>query len=315
MQQRILGQQGLVVAEIGYGTMGTAIGYGPSDDTESIGAIRRAFELGTTHFDTARMYGWGDGEKLLGAAVAPFRDEITVATKFGIEFEPGRGFVPDSSPDKIRRVVDDSLRNLDVDHIDVLYQHLPDPNVPVEEVVGVMKEYVDAGKVRYLGLSNTDAEGVRRAHSVHPISVLQAEYSIFAHESETFFPVLEELGIGLVAYSPLARGFLGGSVEPRTAYTADDFRQFIPWWAPENFAANVDIVRELTRLAQSKGATLSQLALAWLLARKDYVVPIPGSRNTNRVAQNIAASELVLTETDLDRIAELAPNGGVGGSA
>lgn len=315
MQQRALGQQGLAVAEIGYGAMGTAIGYGPSDDTESISAIRRAFELGTTHFDTARMYGMGEGEKLLGAAIAPFRDEITIATKFGLELDPARGFVPDSRPEQIRKVVDDSLRNLDVDSIDLLYQHIHDPNVPVEDVVGVMKEYVDAGKVRYLGLSNTDTDSIRKAHAVHPISVLQTEYSIFARESEELFPVLEELGIGLIAYSPLARGFLSGAVQPRSAYAADDFRQFIGWWAPENYDANVHLVEELTSLAESKDATLSQLALAWLLARKDYIVPIPGSRNPGRVAENVAAAELVLTETDLARIDELASTGGVGSRA
>ena len=315
MKLRTLGREGLTVSAIGYGAMGTATGYGPSDDTESIAAIRRAFELGTTHFDTARMYGWGEGEKLLGAAVAPFRDEITIATKFGIESDPARGFVPDSRPGHIRKVVDDSLRNLNVDSIDLLYQHLHDPSVPVEEVVGVMKEYVDAGKVRYLGLSNTNADSIRKAHAVHPISVLQTEYSIFARESEALLPVIEELGIGLVAYSPLARGFLSGAVQPRSANSADDFRQFIGWWAPENYDANVHIAEELTDIAAAKDATLSQLALAWLLAQKDYIVPIPGSRNPSRVAQNIAAAELVLTDTDLARITELVPNGGVGSRA
>ena len=315
MKLRTLGREGLTVSAIGYGAMGTATGYGPSDDTESIAAIRRAFELGTTHFDTARMYGWGEGEKLLGAAVAPFRDEITIATKFGIESDPARGFVPDSRPGHIRKVVDDSLRNLNVDSIDLLYQHLHDPSVPVEEVVGVMKEYVDAGKVRYLGLSNTNADSIRKAHAVHPISVLQTEYSIFARESEALLPVIEEIGIGLVAYSPLARGFLSGAVQPRSAYSADDFRQLIGWWAPENYDANVHIAEELTDIAAAKDATLSQLALAWLLAQKDYIVPIPGSRNPSRVAQNIAAAELVLTDTDLARITELVPNGGVGSRA
>lgn len=293
--------------------MGTAIGYGPADDTESIAAIRKAHDLGVTHFDTARMYGWGDGERLLGTALAPVREEVTIATKFGIEPDPAGMFRADSRPERIRKVVDDSLRNLGVDHIDVLYQHLHDPDVPVEDVVGVMREYVNAGKVKYLGLSNTTPENVRRAHAVHPISVLQAEYSIFARQSEAFFGVLEELGIGLVAYSPLARGFLSGAVKPRDQYAADDFRQYIPWWAPEHFDANVAITIELTRLARSKGATLSQLALAWLLATKDYIVPIPGSRSPERVARNIAAAELKLTSDDLDRIDEIVPTGGIGG--
>jgi aryl-alcohol dehydrogenase-like predicted oxidoreductase len=311
MQQRTLGRQGLTASALGYGAMGTATGYGPTDDTESIAAIRRAHDLGVAHFDTAEMYGWGAGEKLLGTALAPIRDEVTIATKFG--FTPSFG--QDSRPEHIREVVDASLRNLRVESIDLLYQHVHDPDVPVEDVVGVMKGFVDAGKVKYLGLSNTSPENVRRAHAVHPISVLQTEYSIFARESEAFFPVLEELGIGLVAYSPLARGFLSGAVKPRDQYAADDFRQRIGWWKPENYDANVEITRQLTELASSKGATLSQLALAWLLARKDYIVPIPGSRNADRVAANVAAADITLTAAELTRIDEIAPDGGIGGRA
>ncbi|WP_084106018.1 aldo/keto reductase [Demequina sp. NBRC 110056] len=307
MEQRTLGRQGLTVSAIGYGAMGTAVGYGPTDDTESIAAIRAAHDLGVTHFDTAEMYGWGVGEQLLGTALAPIRDQVTIATKFG--FTPT--FAPNSQLEHVRSVVDNSLRNLGVDHIDVLYQHVHDPAVPVEDVVGVMKEYVDAGKVKYLGLSNTTPDNVRLAHAVHPISVVQTEYSIFARQSENFFPVLEELGIGFVAYSPLARGFLSGATKPRSEYGPDDFRQHIPWWAPENYAANVAIVDQLTELAASKGATLAQLAIAWLLAQKDYIVPIPGSRNAARVAQNITSAGLVITDADLVRIAEIAPNGGV----
>ncbi|MFF4835308.1 aldo/keto reductase [Streptomyces sp. NPDC001315] len=308
MQQRNLGRQGLTVSEISYGAMGTAFAYGPSDDTGSITAIRRAHELGVNHFDTAEMYGWGEGEKLLGHALAPIRDEVTIATKFGLT----PTFAPNSKPDHIREVVDNSLRNLNTDVIDVLYQHGPDPEVPIEEVVGVMKEFVDAGKVKYLGLSNTDTDAIRRAHAVHPISVLQHEYSVFAHDSEQFFPVLEELGIGLVAYSPLARGFLSGAVKSREHYDPSDIRNMIPWWAPENFDQNVSLVNELTKLAESRGVSLSQLALAWLLAKKDYIVPIPGSRNPERVAQNIAAAELKLTADDVARIDEIAPDGAIG---
>jgi aryl-alcohol dehydrogenase-like predicted oxidoreductase len=311
MQQRTLGQQGLAVSAIGYGAMGTATGYGPTDDTESISAIRRAHELGVTHFDTAEMYGWGVGEKLLGTALAPIRDEVTIATKFG--FTPS--FAPHSRPEHIREVVDASLQNLRVDSIDLLYQHVHDPAVPVEEVVGVMKEYVEAGKVKYLGLSNTNAESIRKAHAVHPISVLQTEYSIFARESEALLPVIEELGIGLVAYSPLARGFLSGAVQPRSAYAADDFRQHIGWWAPENYDANVAIVDRLTQVASQKGASLSQLAIAWLLAQRGYIVPIPGSRNAGRVAENIAAADITLTDADLAAITAIAPTGGIGSRA
>ncbi|GAA1062375.1 aldo/keto reductase [Agromyces bracchium] len=307
MQQRILGQQGLAVSAIGYGAMGTAVGYGPSDDTQSIAAIRTAHDLGVSHFDTAEMYGWGAGEELLGRALAPIRDEVTIATKFG--FTPS--YAPNSQLDHIREVVDGSLQRLGVDHIDVLYQHVDDPSVPVEDVVGVMREYVEAGKVRYLGLSNTTPENVRRAHAAHPISVLQTEYSVFEHRAEAFFPVLEELGIGMVAYSPLARGFLSGAVEPRTEYGPNDFRQHIPWWAPENFDANHAIVTELTELAESKGVTLAQLSIAWLLAQKGDIVPIPGSRNPERVAENLAAAQLELSDADLARIARIAPGGGV----
>ena len=311
MQQRSLGQQGLAVSAIGYGAMGTATGYGPTDDTGSIGAIRRAHELGVTHFDTAEMYGWGVGEKLLGTALAPIRDQVTIATKFG--FTPA--FAPNSRPEHIREVVDASLQNLQVDSIDLLYQHVHDPAVPVEEVVGVMKEYVEAGKVKYLGLSNTNAESIRKAHAVQPISVLQTEYSIFARESESLLPVVEELGIGVVAYSPLARGFLSGAVQPRSAYAADDFRQRIGWWAPENYDANVAIVDQLTQVASQKGASLSQLAIAWLLAQRDYIVPIPGSRNAGRVAENLAAADITLTDADLAAITAIAPAGGIGSRA
>ncbi|MFJ6437323.1 aldo/keto reductase [Streptomyces sp. NPDC091416] len=310
MRTRTLGTRGLTVSEIGYGAMGTATGYGPADDTQSIAAIRAAHELGVTHFDTAEMYGWGEGEKLLGHALAPIRDEVTIATKFGLT----KTWATDSRPEHIREVVDNSLVNLGIDVIDVLYQHVPDPNTPVEEVVGVMKEFVDAGKVKYLGLSNAGEDVVRRAHAVHPISVLQHEYSLFApHDVAPVLPVLEELGIGFVAYSPLARGFLGGAVQSRENYAADDFRQSIGWWKPENFDANTAIVGKLAEFAAGKGATLPQLALAWLLASKPYIVPIPGSRNAARVAQNTAAADLHLTPADLDRIAEIAPTGGVGG--
>jgi aryl-alcohol dehydrogenase-like predicted oxidoreductase len=302
MEQRTLGRQGLVVSAIGYGAMGTATGYGPADDTESLAAIRRAHESGVTMFDTAEMYGWGSGEELLGRALAPIRDEVVIATKFGLT--PTWGC--DSRPDHIRDVVDSSLRRLGVEVIDVLYQHRPDPNVPIEDVVGTMKDFVDAGKVRFLGLSEADGATIRRAHAVHPISVLQSEYSIFARDAEPILPVLDELGIGFVAYSPLARGFLSGAVQPRSRYGADDFRQHIGWWAPENFGANLDAARELTAVAARRHASLSQLAIAWLLARHDHIVPIPGSRNATRVAENVAAGALTLTDDDLARIEAIA---------
>ncbi|MFF9038297.1 aldo/keto reductase [Streptomyces sp. NPDC014892] len=305
MQERKLGQQGLTTSVIGYGAMRIALGE-QSTDAASIAAIRRAYDDGVTHFDTAELYGWGRGERLLRDALGSDRHEVTIATKFG--FTPS--FSPDSRPSHVRDVVDNSLRHLGVDHIDVLYQHIDDPSVPVEDVVGVMKQYVDAGKVRFLGLSNTTPENIRKAHAVHPISVLQAEYSIFNRGTETILPLLEELGIGLVAYAPLARGFLGGTVQPLDAFPATDFRRRSPWWAPQNFAANLEIVQNLTDLARSKGATLSQLSLAWLVARKPYIVPIPGSGNALRVAENDGAARFELTAEDLARIDQIAPSGG-----
>ncbi|WIE65643.1 aldo/keto reductase [Curtobacterium sp. MCLR17_036] len=303
MQQRTLGRQGLTVSAIGYGAMGTTFAYGPGDDQESVAAIRQAHDLGVTHFDTAELYGWGTGERLLGSALAPIRDQVTIATKFG--FTP-EAYAPDSRPEHVRAVVDASLRNLGTEWIDVLYQHIHDPAVPIEDVVGVMQEFVQAGKVRYLGLSNTDAEQIRRAHLVHPISVLQTEYSVFSRESEALFPLVDELGIGLVAYSPLARGFLSGAVQPRSAYAADDLRHQLEWWAPEHFDANVGVVDGLTAIADAKGVSLSQLALAWVLAERDDVVPIPGSRNPGRVAENVAAADIRLTAEEVARIDALS---------
>ncbi|MFL0360740.1 aldo/keto reductase [Curtobacterium flaccumfaciens] len=303
MQQRTLGRQGLTVSAIGYGAMGTTFAYGPGDDTESIAAIRTAHDLGVTHFDTAELYGWGTGERLLGTALAPIRDEVTIATKFGFTPET---YAPNSRPDHIRQVVDASLLNLGTDSIDLLYQHVHDPAVPIEDVVGTMQEFVQAGKVRYLGLSNTDAEQIRRAHAVHPISVLQTEYSVFSRESEELFPVVDELGIGLVAYSPLARGFLSGAVQPRSAYAPDDIRNQLEWWAPEHFDANVGVTAALTEIADAKGVRLSQLALAWILAMRDDLVPIPGSRNRARVAENVAAADIVLADDEVARIDALS---------
>ncbi len=310
MDIRSLGAHGLTVSAIGYGSMGTAIGYGPSDDTSSITAIRKAYERGVTHFDTARMYGWGEGEKLLGTAVRPFRDDITIATKFGLADAWG---TPDSRPETIREVVDTSLKNLGTDTIDLLYQHVPDPQVPIEEVVGIMNEFVVAGKVRYLGLSNSNEETLRRGATEAPLSAFQFEYSIFARDVEPILPALRELNIGLIAYSPLARGFLSGAVQPRSEYAEDDFRQRLAWWQPDNFAKNLALTRALSELAHEKGITLAQLSLAWVLAQGDDVVPIPGSRNADRVEENLAAADVELTAEDLARIREVSPTGGIGG--
>lgn len=308
MEQRTLGREGLTVSAIGYGSMGTATAYGPADDKRSVSAIRTAYDLGVTHFDTAEMYGWGAGEELLGKALAPIRDGVTIATKFGLTPDGGTN----SQPEHIRDVVDASLQRLDVDTIDLLYQHAHDPAVPVEDVIGVMKELVEAGKVRYLGMSNTEIDNVRRAVAVHPISAYQTEYSLFERSVESELGALEELGIGLVAYSPLARGFLTGAVTPRHEFTDDDFRRSSGWWLPGNFEQNVSTVEELSVLAGELGITLPQLSLAWLLAQRDYIVPIPGSTNPERVADNITAAGVRLDRGTLDRISAIVPEGAVG---
>lgn len=309
MEQRQLGSTGLTVSVIGYGSMGTAVGYGPTDDTSSIAAIRTAHEVGITHFDTAEMYGWGAGEELLGRALAPIRDEVTIATKFGFT----RAFAPDSRPDHLRDVVEASLRRLGTDHIDLLYQHVHDPAVPIEEVVGTMQEFVTAGTVRHLGLSNTDDENLRRAHATHPIAAVQMEYSLFTREAEPILATARELGIGFVAYSPLARGFLSGAVRPRSEYGPDDFRQHIGWWSADHYDHNTQLVAALTELATARDLTLAQLSLAWLVTRG--VVPIPGSRNPDRVRENAAAADLTLTAADLAAIDRIIPDGGSGSRA
>ncbi|WP_100812104.1 MULTISPECIES: aldo/keto reductase [unclassified Microbacterium] len=302
MKKRTLGQQGLTVSELGYGSMGLVMAYGPTDETEATAAIKKAHELGVTLFDTAELYGWGEGEKFLGRAVKHFRDEIAIATKFGFT----REFGYDSRPEHVREVIDNSLGYLGVDYIDVIYQHRVDPNVPIEDVAGVVKEFIDSGKVKYFGLSEAGPNTIRRAHAVQPVSVVQSEYSLFTREVETLFPVLNELGIGFVPYSPLARGFLTGSLKKSTAdYDGTDSRNSgagLPWWQPENFDKNYEIVQRLTAIAVGKAATVSQLALAWLLARGDFIVPIPGSRSPRRVEENLAAARLSLTADDFAAI-------------
>ncbi|RSN54669.1 aldo/keto reductase [Actinomadura sp. WAC 06369] len=308
MQQRTLGRQGLVASAIGYGAMGISLGYGPGDDAEGAAAIRRARELGVTHFDTAELYGWGANEKIVGRTVAPFRDEITIATKFGFTREMGT----DSRPDHIRDVLDNSLRYLGVDHVDVLYQHRVDPDVPIEDVAGTVKELIEAGKVKYFGLSEAGPQTIRRAHAVQPVSVLQTEYSLFERDVEELFPVLRELGIGFVAYSPLGRGFITGTAKPAGEYDPTDMRNHDPRWQPGNYEKNLDAVRRFADLAAAKDATVAQLAIAWLLAQGDDIVPIPGTRSPARVEENTAAADLRLTPADLDAIAEILPTGGFG---
>ena len=311
MQQRTLGQQGLTTSAIGYGSMGITMGYGPTDEEESIAAIRQAHDLGVTMFDTAELYGWGEGEKILGRAIKGFRDDVVIASKFG--FTPEFGF--DSRPEHIREVINNSLRYLDVDYIDLYYQHRVDPEVPIEDVAGTVKEFIDAGKITYFGLSEAGPNTIRRAHAVQPVSVLQTEYSLFTRDIEAVFPTLDELGIGFVPYSPLARGFLTGGVKPADQYDPTDGRSYgavLPWWEPGNFEKNYEIVQRLTAIAEAKGATVAQLALAWLLAQGDHIVPIPGSRNPGRVAENVAAVDLELGAADLEAITAAISDGPYG---
>ncbi|MFA1543995.1 aldo/keto reductase [Actinomadura monticuli] len=314
MRKRTLGGQGLVTSAIGYGTMGLTMAYGPGDEQEGIAAIRRAYELGVTFFDTAELYGLGTGsnEILVGRAVKDFRDEVVLATKFGFDLSSGRISGLNSRPDNIRKVADNSLRYLGVDHIDVLYQHRVDPEVPIEDVAGTVKELIDAGKVKYFGLSEAGPQTIRRAHAVQPVSVLQTEYSLFERDVERLFPVLRELGIGFVSYSPLGRGFITGTAKPAGSYDPTDMRNGDPRWQPGNFEKNLEAVERLTELAAAKDATVSQLALAWVLAQGEDIVPIPGTRSPKRVEENTAAVDLTLTQEDLDAIAQILPTGGYG---
>lgn len=308
MQQKTLGSQGLTVSAMGFGAMGISAYYGPSDAEGGDAAIKRAHELGVTFFDTAEAYGWGENERVLGRAVAGFRDEIVIATKFGYTRELGF----DSRPEHIREVVQASLKNLGIETIDVLYQHRVDPAVPIEEVAGTVRELIDAGQVRYFGLSEAGPETIRRAHAIQPVSVLQTEYSLFERDVERLFATLEQFGIGLVAYSPLGRGFITGSAKPAAELAEDDFRRNNPRWQPGNFEKNVAAVDRLAGLAAAKGATVSQLALAWVLSRGEHIVPIPGTRSARRVEENVGATEVTLTADDLDAIQEILPAGGFG---
>jgi aryl-alcohol dehydrogenase-like predicted oxidoreductase len=317
MQQRTLGRQGLTVSAIGLGTMGMTMAYGSTDDTQSIATIRRAHELGVTFFDTAELYGMGTGsnEQLVGKAVKGFRDQIVIATKFGFDLsDPSKfGLAFNSRPEHIREVAENSLRYLETDYLDVLYQHRIDPDVPIEEVAGAVGELIAEGKVRYFGLSEAGPDIIRRAHAVHPVSVLQTEYSVFERAVEVdVLPVVRELGIGFVPYSPLGRGFLTSDVKPGAEYEESDMRRFDERWQPGNFEVNVAAIRGLTELAESKAITVAQLALAWLLAQGDDVVPIPGTRSAARLAENAGAAEVQLTAADLARVQEMLPHGAAG---
>jgi aryl-alcohol dehydrogenase-like predicted oxidoreductase len=317
MHSRKLGTQGLETSALGLGTMGMTMAYGTAqnDDAQSIATIRHAFDLGVTLFDTAELYGQGTGsnETLVGQAVKAFRTEVAIATKFGFDMADPTFAGRDSRPEHIREVVENSLRYLKTDYIDVLYQHRIDPNVPIEDVAGAVKELIDAGQVRYFGLSEAGPETIRRAHAIQPVSVLETEYSIFEREVESeILPLLRELDIGFVPYSPLGRGFLTAEIKPASEYPEDDMRSWDERWKGENFTRNKAAVEELTLLGSSLGITVPQLALAWLLAQGGDIVPIPGTRSERRLTENVVAADVVLSDKDLSRVNEILPTGSYG---
>jgi len=304
-----LGSQGLVVSAQGLGCMGMSAFYGGRDDDESLATIHRALDLGVTFLDTSDMYGPHTNERLVGRAIAGRRDEVVVATKFGILLDPddpmARGI--NGRPEYVRSACDASLGRLGIDHIDLYYQHRVDPDVPIEETVGAMAELVTAGKVRYLGLSEAAPATIRRAHAVHPISALQTEYSIWSREPEAeILPTTRELGIGFVSYSPLGRGFLTGTFRNASDFAADDFRAHLPRLAGDNLEANLAVVATVERIGAAHGATPAQVALAWVLAQGVDIVPIPGTKRRRYLEQNVAASAVELSPADL---AELAAAG------
>ncbi len=303
MQKRTLGTGGLEVSAIGLGCMGLSFGYGPATDkTAAIALIRRAYELGVAFFDTAEVYGPFTNEELLGEALAPFRDKVVIATKFG--FAGGKvADGVDSRPENIRAVAEASLRRLKTDVIDLFYQHRVDPNVPMEDVAGAVKDLIGAGKVRHFGLSEAGVESIRRAHAVQPVTALQSEYSLWWREPEQeILPLLEELGIGFVPFSPLGKGFLTGAIDEKTQFDSTDFRNVVPRFGEDARSANRGLVEVLGDLAGSKGVTRAQIALAWLLARKPWIAPIPGTTKLHRLEENIGAATVELTVANLNEI-------------
>src|SRR5918992_3008176 len=316
MNRRNLGSEGLVVSSLGLGCMGMSEFYGTADEEESIATIHRALELGINFLDTADMYGPFTNEKLVGKAIEGRREEVVLATKFGNERrEDGSWVGVNGRPEYVKRACDASLERLGVDTIDLYYQHRVDPEVPIEETVGAMKDLVEAGKVRYLGLSEAGPETIRRAHAVHPISALQSEYSLFTRDVEDeILPTLHELGIGFVPYSPLGRGFLTGrwrSIEDMPE--ADTRSARFPRFAEENFKKNLELADRVREVAEGKGITPGQLALAWLLAQRDDIVPIPGTKRREYLEENAGAAGVTLTEDDLDSIEEAMPRGSAAG--
>jgi aryl-alcohol dehydrogenase-like predicted oxidoreductase len=314
MEQRQLGSRGPTVSALGLGCMGMSQSYGPADEGESVATLERALDLGITFFDTANAYGQGHNERLVGRVLGPHRDRVVIATKFGIAGRRGATVLVDGTPGAARRCCDESLERLGTDRIDLYYLHRVDKTVPIEETMGAMTELVAAGKVRHLGLSEASAATIRRAHATHPIAALQSEWSLFEREPEqNVLPTLRELGIAFVPFSPLGRGFLTGQITTPDDFGADDFRRHNPRFQGENFDRNLRLVGLVRELAASKGCTPGQLALAWLLAQGDDVVPIPGTKRRTYLEENAGALDVDLTAEDAARIDDLLPRGSVAG--
>src|SRR3954453_11249806 len=309
MKKRTLGKSGLEVSALGLGCMGMSFGYGPpKDKQEMIGVIRAAFERGVTFFDTAEVYGPFINEELVGEALAPFRTQVVIATKFGFKLEGGKQAGVDSRPEHIKEVAEASLKRLKTDVIDLLYQHRVDPNVPIEDVAGTVKDLIAEGKVRYFRLSEAAADTIRRAHAVQPVTALQSEYSLWARDPEAeVLPVCRELGIGFVPYSPLGRGFLTGKIKKPGDLAEDDYRLTTPRFQGDNFQRNLDLVQRVEEIAREKRCTAAQLALAWVLAQAPDIVPIPGTKRRKYLQENVGSLDVTLTNEDLARIEEVAP--------
>jgi aryl-alcohol dehydrogenase-like predicted oxidoreductase len=304
MQTRKLGKSGLEVSALGFGCMGLSFGYGPAvDNPAGIAIIRDAVDRGVTFFDTAEVYGPFTNEELVGEALAPVRDRVVIATKFGFRFENGKQAGLDSRPAHIKEVAEASLKRLKIEAIDLFYQHRVDPDVPIEDVAGAVKDLIQAGKVRHFGLSEAGVHTIRRAHAVQPVAALQSEYSLWWREPEKeVLPTLEELGIGIVPFSPLGKGFLTGKIDETTTFDPTDFRNVVPRFTAANRKANFAFVAWLTTFAQRKQATPAQIALAWLLAQKPWIVPIPGTTKRSRLEENLGAASIYLTVDDLGQI-------------
>jgi len=304
MQKRTLGRSGLEVSALGFGCMGISFGYGPASTREDgLAIIRGAFEGGVTFFDTAEAYGPFTNEALVGEALEPVRDQVVIATKFGFTFENGRQAGLDSRPSHIRDVAEASLKRLKTDRIDLFYQHRVDPDVPIEDVAGAVKDLIREGKVEHFGLSEAGVQTIRRAHAVQPVAAVQSEYSLWWREPEQeILPALEELGIGFVPFSPLGKGFLTGRIDDRTTFDPTDFRNVVPRFTKENRNANLAFVEWLKAFAERKNATPAQIALAWLLARTPWIVPIPGTTKRHRLQENLGAAQIQLAAADLREI-------------